>query len=477
LTDTYYFHPRVHEQWGDQSLHFILMNFRVSYDPPDLRDALADVFEKHVVTSQATYELIGRFDLMLRIWIAPNKLFALRADLEKELAPLSPETVGSIPVTSTIRHWPWGTIGQGRARRGSLHPVDGAVLSEVPGRAQLDQLNKLTSGRATEVDATFIESWKRAKVITERPGLPGSGIRLVTLVSGQFALEELVTLELRLARILDELDPNTFTERSLYRAEGMVPFLIMYRMNVADFGEIRDGIISGIQRNLLGRARTTTYPIVRQELVPFSDAIAPSLVSQSASRPSIEELLAQDEDERLEVKATAFAPLEPWLSTGAEPVEAKGFFDKSILRAVVALLNSSGGTVVIGALEDVKVRGISPEQDQRLEPLPVIGQYVAVGLVDPSFVERGWDHYARRIIDLLDQRIAPKPVARGVVAVERAALAGKDFCLLRVEPDDRWYYGRPDTRTASFFVRSGARSIELLGMDADDYKTKHNRRR
>lgn len=473
---SYQLHPNVHSEWGGQSLYFLFCSFRLSYDSRAVADALKRAFDEHDVTAQASYELIGSFDLMLRIWLSPVRLRAFRATLKASLNPLSLHSDIVISVAEVVRHWPWGETGRGHDGRGPLR----ATQVDLGGGASPDTLRllgELASTEPSEIPNADLEALLGDGLVAEVEMRSGDGIKLVTLVTGAtMSNQEVDALQGLIARRLDSADHDVFSECSLYRAESSeTPFVIMCRVSSDGFRHIGDSLFDRLHELLIGKARTSTYPVVRQSLVPSGDAIA-SLPPPAGRRDrrSIEDLLADDESATLEVKATAFGAVDPWLHGHGPIAESDTIFERGVLKSVVAFLNTEGGTVVIGALEADRYRALSESVDSKLEQFPVNGQYICVGLIDPSYVDNGWDKYERRLADLLDRRISNTPVATSAVTIERVTYLDREFCLIHVDApgDDRWYYGQPSggEKAQHFYVRRGASVIDLQGAEADDFK-------
>lgn len=475
MSARYQFHPRVHEEWADQALYFLLAGFRARYDPRDLAAALLRVFEEHEVSAQTTYELVGSFDLMVRLWLSPRRLRAFRASLGSELAPLSLANDVVVPVSAVVLQWPWNDQGAGQIVRGEIAAPSGD-LPQMPSASVIRQLNRLTSSDDTDVDQSVIAEWTARNVIAYAAPDSQPGVTMVTLIraASELSANELNSLERHIARTLDSADPSIYSECALYRTESRdQPFLLMFRALADGFVSVRD-LLSELAEPLLDRARTTTYPVIREGLVPLTDGVAP--VSRR-EHMGLSDLLSEDESDSLEVSASAFAPVDAWLLKGEPLIEQKGLFDRTVLKSVVAFLNGSGGTVVIGATEAARYRGADIAVDERLADFPVVGQYACLGLIDPTYTEEGWDVYSRRILEILDTRITWTPVATGAVKVEKSTYKDREFCLVRVEgrTEDRWYYSLANERAPQFFVRSGARVVELIGPQADTYKAKRRR--
>jgi hypothetical protein len=468
----YQLHHRVHEEWGEQSLHFWFFAFSASYDLEELRNALKGVLAEHRVTAYASYELVGQYDLMLRVWLPYARVKAFRVSLRDALSPLSLVLDDLFTVESHVRHWPWASLPN---KRGPIIPVNTELLSTRPTDGQLEQMNELCVGEGRESLSQDLARFKDGGLLRE--ALPGPGIKLVTLVNptGTVSNPKRIALQKQIARVLDESDPETFSDCSLYAVDGHAAlFLILCRVHSDCFGELRAKLFDALQLPLLGEARTTTYPIVSSEFLPITDAISLGAPGGDVEdRSTIVDLLGDDESHILEVKATAFAPIDPWLRDGRDLEESPKFFDRGILKSVAAFLNSDGGTIVVGALEGERYRGLSDGVSKRLDSFPSIGQYVCCGLVDPTFTSGSWDKFERKVLDLLGSRLTPN--ASGLVRISREQYHRKSLCVIRVLPSgDAWYYAQTsETQPAAFYIRDGARVLELQATDADEYKKRH----
>jgi hypothetical protein len=123
--------------------------------------------------------------------------------------------------------------------------------------------------------------------------------------------------------------------------------------------------------------------------------------------PDFDRLLASKEGHDFEVKAAAFGAVDKWLKGTGElerttDIDGQPFM--SVLYAVTSLLNGSGGTLLLGALEK-RVYGSS----EGAKDLPRAAQYLILGLEGVDFAEGEFDTYTRTLWEKLHHRICPTP--------------------------------------------------------------------
>jgi hypothetical protein len=270
----------------------------------------------------------------------------------------------------------------------------------------------------------------------------------------------------RLSRALDKAG-SLLLERSLYAGQPgqRELFLLICRVRYQDFHRIRHEMLEPIwEATANAQTRTTTHPVVSRSLPCYADDLAVPAVS----RPNVDALLQDPENQHFEVKGSAFAPLHEWLTKRQKLKEIPTFPDDGVLRAITALLNSGGGTLVIGALEEKDYR--HDKALARIGKLPAVGRYRMLGLVDPTYRQQGWDGWERRLRTLIRKRIDPAP---GVLVETRPVkVRGKTLCVVTVD--------RPDPNDSFFLngrycVRQGTESLILEGQDAERHRRQMKR--
>jgi len=463
-------HPAVHEADGKESLHYFFLQFSTNFEWELLGDQLRGVLDEHGVSSYALYELMGDFDMLLRVWLPTSAAGAFRAALQDHLKGFSMSRDVQYSVDLVLRHWPF-------ARGGKGVPRDLAPGAASPSPDLIAQVNQKLIAEAP-IDDPIFRPLLRSGALGPRNHKRDSidGVKIVTLVKPANTLEMAQKRGLgnQLARTLDQ-QPGV-RQRSLYQVEGYeAAFLLTCLAPERDFFTFRQRLIRDISPLLESvGARTNSYACASSELVMFRDLAPGPRAKKSRQARHVKDLLTLEESNTLEVKGSAFSPLDPWLFDGSELAESPIFFQRGVLRAVVALLNSDGGTIVIGGLERQRYSSRASGKDAAsvLESFKHIGGYLCCGLVDPTFVDRGWDVYERRIAESIAKNVNPDPSP--LLNIRKEQHEGVEFCLIDVQSGEggSWHYLQPQRGSdgVRFLVRQGARTVELRGIEMDRYK-------
>jgi hypothetical protein len=461
-------HPRVHEVAGEESLHYWFLSFASNFEWERLRGVLRKLLDQHGVISYALYELMGDYDMLLRVWLPSGTASKFGSSLQDDLAVFSLARAERYNVESVIRHWPFAPRGVGAIKDLS----DGEAL---PSNGRIQEVNKLLA-KSGAFDDKLLNSSLRKRLIgppvKNRDEEPG--VKIVTLIKPVRGLTPDMKRGLgnQVARVLDE--QRDIRQRSLYQVEGWdAAFLLTCLAPEEKFFAFRERLIRDLSPLLEATgARTNSYSCASRNLVMFQDRVAPPAHHQNGSlpEPGIPDLLSLEESATLEVKGSAFAPLDPWLLKGEGLAESGRFFQRGVLRAIVAFLNGEGGSVVIGGLEPNRYE--KRLHDERLSNFPMIGAYLCPGLLDPTFEEKGWDAYERKIGESIAKNVSPVPSG---LRIRKERYEGVDFCVIDVPSNrqEEWHYLEPPKAPSQFLVRQGARNVELSGADADRYKKKN----
>jgi hypothetical protein len=459
-------HPEIHEQAGHESLYYWFLTFSTSYEWDDLRNELLGLLETHDVHSFALYELMGDCDVMLRVWLPQGTAGVFRASLRARLQRFSLVLDLRYTVEKVIRHWPFGEDGQGilnEVEPGSQHP-DPELIERVNDKLKQNELGDPELGELVGAGAIGPKDRSRDQI---------AGVKIVTLVKpmGELGPIQKGGLARQMALTLDEQEK--IVQRSLYEVDGFgAAFLLTCLVPLDDFFCFRKELVGAMAPFFEAAGiRTTSYSCGSPDLLMFQDVIPqPSARQRSAQVPfrRVADLLRLDESTTLEVKGSAFAPLEPHLLQGEELLESPTFFNRSILKTIVAFLNSEGGTIVIGALERGRF-----QHRQMVDDAPEfreIGAYLCAGILDPQYRRKGWDAYERKMSEAIEMNISPAPDS--LVRIRNEDIDGLVFCVVDVAPGHSigWHYLDADADGPQFMVRRGARTVHLQGVEADHYK-------
>jgi hypothetical protein len=205
-------------------------------------------------------------------------------------------------------------------------------------------------------------------------------------------------------------------ERAQLRAELDALVAHLYALNEEEFTHI------------LG-----TFPLVAGEV----KAAALAEYRRLDPNPALLALLRGGESQTVEFKAAA--------CRNPHSGKPDNNIRNGIVRAIAALLNSDGGTLLIGVGDDGTVIGVEDEY----------------AIANPS--KGNWDGYELFLADLLNKSLS-LPAAFHYYDIRREQVDGRDVAMVAVQPGPQAVY--LDNR---LYVRTGSQSRELNGPDLIAY--------
>jgi tRNA A-37 threonylcarbamoyl transferase component Bud32 len=227
---SYLWHHRVHTEKAGESLYFWRLGFGEVYERDRAEAAIRAVCERHGVGGLIAYELLGIYDLLLRIWLPAGCGFdSMHSALTEELTSAGLTIIDPFRVHYMIRHWPFCHDGHQEAPTdGSLHNLSPEAierveedLAAVPAAELAEMREHLLLAAGDRDDGGFTSNGDRG----EEP----LGIKFAISISAKDGLGRrgLVGLEERVTRILDEA--RSINQRSLYAGSGFGHLLILGR--------------------------------------------------------------------------------------------------------------------------------------------------------------------------------------------------------------------------------------------------------
>ncbi len=480
-------HPLVHERWGKERLHFWFLRYSSIYDRGKYVQGLEALLSELDILSYTIYELTGGYDLLARAWV-PHTVRT--ADLTDRMYGLDKvDDAQHFRVQATYRHWPWRQRHNGSYDIRKPEPLDIdagplsrdiAILNVVAARAAAC---KGSSGRVT-VPSVDTKALKRQEVsallrqyeasnLLIRPRYRHKGVKFVILVTSQRGNpEQLNILTSEISRILDTASSRgSLNEASLYFGQGFDTgrYLILARVPYLRYHDLSEYVLVPINR-LMGIVATRTFTygmatpsfVAHRELLPVEEPDTPEIPEDPM------EMLSQEESHTFEVKGSGLTNLDRWIKGGGKHAD-DDHTTGQLARALVSLLNSAGGIVLLGALEEAKY----PEEDDegRLGDYADLrmGNYLCLGIDQEMKRRGGWDSYVRHLRQKLLKQIGGGsdfwigPFEKRPVKTPD----GRTRTLLGipVRQPDEWFWFDND----AFVVRRGPESERLSGKDAADY--------
>jgi hypothetical protein len=467
-----HWHPEAHRVLSGSRLYFWFYRFATLSSREDVLAALFKVADDFQIRSYATYELIGPFDLLARFYMRPEDESRFKEACEEALRPYNLKHNQPFQVKDMPRNWVWAG-GPGRAGP-PTKPAE-EVLEQHYSRAQIELINDAEN--TSHERRRLLKRFKDIGLLTRQ--VQNEGIKFVVTVSTEedLAGRTLTLLRQRLERALDQA-PSALRERSLYagRDSQHQIFLIMCRIRADRFHKIRELLLEPLgEAGAPAQASTTTYTVISEDFVCYQD----HLTTPAPRRSDGAALLQGSETGQFEAKGTLALDLKPWLEGAAELEElkeSKSLPREGVLKSIVGLLNSGGGTVVVGALEEAAYAD-DPVPAELLAALPQVGGYRILGLVDPTYRRFGWDKWDLKLRSLIRSRIEPNP---GVLIESREEeVEGRKICVIDIDDpgDEGEFYLRVGKNDSVFYGREGTQVHRIKGPDIKRHRDQVRQRR
>ncbi len=446
-------HPAVRRAWLGERLSFWRVSLR-EYHADEVKRRLDASMRQAGITSWAAFEMLGVFDLLVRAWLPP-------ASSAAEVEQAAAESFGGdlvlferFDVDEILMHWPW------RKRGKSVMPLPFPAALEAPPPAQ--EIEQVNAG-----DPSAIAKYRDQGLAIAAPR--GKGIAFVMAVTAQrrhplapsgapAAIAE------EIARVIDAAPADVIAERSLYRGSGFADFLLQGCVRPDAFHEIRSLLLEPLEPVLrVMDYRTHTFVLSKPSALICEETLrvqAPRRQERTAK-----EWLEQEETSTFEVKGSAFT----YLAREGPQLDPK--VAQSLTKTIAAMLNASGGTVLIGAVDRQRA-----ENDPRLSDRPEFDQAPKVGPYTVNGID--WeltddlDQFEQRLRSMLATSIEPDPSHFIDVRFDR--VGQRTVCMLTVPESSRanmgtWFY-LDSSKGSQFVVRTGSANRTLAGIEADNYK-------
>ncbi len=445
---------------------------------------LEELFEELKILSYTIYELTGGYDLLARVWV-PHTVRT--GDLEECLYRLDQvEEAQHFRVLDTYRHWPWRDRADGgyeilqpppvRVDAGPLSRdlilLNGASEHVSPISKNGNGNNGTTRANQKEISA-LLRQYEGDRLLI-RPTYRNRGVKFAVLVTSQRGRPDQVeAITTEISDILDKAcKRGSLNEASLYFGQGLETgrYLILARVPYMRYHDVSEHLLVPINK-LMGivATRTFTYGIAtagfvaRREALPVEEPDTPPVPKDPM------EMLIEEESQTLEVKGSGLTNLDRWIKQGGKHADDERTVIQ-LSRAIVSLLNSAGGVVLLGGLEEAKY----PKEDDAHNRLGDydgirLGNYLCLGIDREMERKGGWDPYVRHLRKKLLKRVGGGsdfwigPFEKRTVITPDGTT--RTLLAIPVGQPDEWFWLDQD----AFVVRRGPESKRLLGKEMTEY--------
>ena len=466
-------HDAFHNQVGLERRHLWFLTRQDShYTRDEFASQLSTTLEQLGVRSYYLWELFGDRDFLLSAWLPP------RVDASVVATALYDCHLRShhFAIEEVLRHWMWVDV--------ALDSTDFYRGVSVAALAEINSPSIPESVRKDYVDKGYIR-----RVATGPKTLK---FFIFIKLASELEIEVRKKLERRIHLLAERFSATHLKSWSFYRLSGDFQYVVSGRVEPSAYESIMTefnvDLNSESGMELVGASTathiaTTSEPQLRFERIePFSldlslsDTAATLQAAAQTTSPTtlIESLLVHPEGTQLEVKGSAQLDIRRKLHTGETRREE--FVLLAIIKTITAFMNTEGGTVVIGALEDAEFYQDLDLIQERLGSLPRLGDYHLIG-VQEEYGKKGFDGFELGLRDAISSRVDPNRVVQHSIQFQKVPFDAKDLCLITVFVADEPVYAIEDKgETYRFYVRQGNRSTELKGTERDGYLRSRLRR-
>lgn len=455
----YLWHEELHRKLCSERLVYVRIGFTPAYDRDLAVEQIKLAFTNLGILSFTLWEMFGDADILLRAWLPPSveSLDLLRKRLDEAIVGPHRPLINFFQVDSILHHHLWQSKADLLAARRDIkreHYSTGNSEARIP-RAEAARYRE-AGHLAPTPRSTFLKFFTLITNADQQTPAP--------------AAYEIANFESSLKTLMTSVKhPKSL---ALYEGNGMGNYLISGRVRPADFEALSDELndkINGLGRRY-ARIKTITWlsafslPLLSHEELTFPGSSDVELAR--VDPPVLSDLLASGEGQRVEVKGSAFKDLKPAVSRG-EPAVEQPHVLKNLAKAIVGLLNTEGGHVIVGVLEADEFR--IADVRKVLTNSVKLEEFIVVGVEHEYPVHKRWDGYINKLRQKLATEITPRPDSwLEYIPVEHNGLR---CCVISVHQPDEWFWAKDDL----FYVRHGNGTDRLTGMDQYRHMRSHPR--
>jgi hypothetical protein len=446
----YFWHPKIHEQWAGESLHYYRFGFLPKLDKDVILRALRNALEKRGITSYSWNETYGSIDIVLRLWLRPeHRPEVIHTDLLRALSAegITCRFADSFHVEKIVSHWRWPDV--------DLPPLDRELVEDV----NLGRRTKITKRALAE---HLIRSYNgRDGRIHFYIGIPSqhSGTEIKQVIP---------------ARILRRYgNHNKVRHLAIYLGTGGA-YDIFVEADVANGDYDAIAGISDFLNELgcLYGVKTETHLVTGSTKTSFyiADILSVSReIHRKVEHRSYQAYASAEEDDTLEKKGTTFTDFHRYLETG-EKHRDPNYLKEGPLKTMVGMLHSRGGEIIVGLLEDRKLPKDAP---RRLTAFEKIDDFYVIG-VEQETNYKTWDDYEQQLRNHIDTLISPRLGGTGLFQISRIPAGNCSLALITVYPAQaaEWY-----AIAGKVYIRDGNRTIPVTAVELPRYQEHRKRQR
>ena len=453
MPDQLELHHSVRERFGEVLCYYFLQ-FAPPYDFEKVRAAIGELFAVEKIETYSSYEIFGAVDVIVRSWLPSTRVTTFEHRLADYLRLKNCTVIVSSPffVTSNPYHylWPDGLM----ALLKSDNNPPGNVLDEIT----------VADIHAAEGHPVLL----KYGLLREVKDSNHSSIRLFIGIPPSSRGAAPALMNALTADLTQAIKESDLRQVQLYNGVGPeIALLIDATLPVGQYFQIGK---FNVTINELGLHRfglkTTTYLTTSPDVLSKTGMVIESsnLFDEFHLEKTALEYLEAGESESLEHKGSIELDIKRYLVTDQLTSNAK--LQEQILATIVAFLNSKGGELVIGAIEQAK---FEDQLEKAQLKFPPVGEMLLVGIELEYELARdkNWDGYTRRLTDWVARRIGASYTQFIRFRKLPVQIAGneRNLCVIQVWPLSRGEVAYLNDEEC--YIRAGASTRSLKGRELE----------
>ncbi len=418
-------------------LRYYLLTIRGHYDKDRVFQSFADFCKSHNITSYRVGEIYGSYDLVFRMWIPGTQFTALNSDFRVWATNNGALFTSPMDVARLWAHQAWA-----EGKRPNLASISDIVLRAANG--DIDD----------QATTTLLDEHAARLVPATKPSIRF----LVSITKPDGQMTDLAFNELsdQVSRII--LNDKTIREAEIYLGEGSEWIIIEGSVAFADYPSIAR-INAALQGSGIRNwnCRTTTY-LYCDNIGSLVDVDRPNTGGEElviiTDEERLRRLLTLSEGAELEVKSSLRLDMVKYILNNGTKERLAELTDK-VLKAIASFMNTTGGSIIIGALEPERV------PKEIANSLPRVGMYLLCG-ADPDLLEKGIDVFNRTAIQLVREHLGSR--ATQLIGIHYFSVEGKTLFVIDVSQSRKKIFFRGELwmREGGLTRKLNAEEIEIM---------------
>jgi hypothetical protein len=451
---TLLWHYQLHQDVAGERLYFVPLAFTRGFQRETAVAQIRSALRSIGLPSYTIWELVGWYDILLKVWLPPSVEFVdLEGSLLQHVAAPQKLEVKSFSVDRVLFHHLFP------------EPVAHDPTKPTP-EWHFVEVNQPSGPRVTAL-RTYL-----SRKLLANPQTRGHTLKFFSflLARGPDHTSHLDALDLgdrlcELARSCTEVD-----DVSVFQGHGMARHLISGRVRaerwqaITNFTDTLHGLESSRDN---GGTRSITYVAAFPEPLDRRE----QLLAAETTTPPLEEFLDLRPSQELEFLGSALRPIRP-ASDAPTDGPIKSVQDRFV-SALVSLLNTAGGHLVVGAVS----RSVHTLDDlrPRYPSARLTEHHIVIG-IESELPQAGWRAYERQLRALIASTVTPDPNVW--LTFSEAWHEGTRLLVVIVRRPGHWCYSTSIQHPGNYgqFVgRLDSRPVLMAGPTMDGHRQRYPR--